>query len=259
VPAAVGPLTDSQLVPRLRETASDLIDAITTPKGRDFNAAWEAACLIFGRFDQRPTLLDEAIHDAGKLWDMLDDIDTLDDACRDSDRSFRAHVRHVVKRRFSVLTSNGHELNRDGLYSITNESRRDADAVPQPDGGASGEAGDVHGLGEGWVRNPATVGGERWDHAGGAQIISVRDYGWLWFCAGVKECRSVVDTAREAAALALGTLPTPAPAVVAGELDWEAIERAASGCMGTRDIVESMLCEYDRQLTTRLAALEARR
>jgi len=43
----------------LRRFANDLIDAIAMPKGRDFQHAWKAACLFFGRFDSEPTLLTE--------------------------------------------------------------------------------------------------------------------------------------------------------------------------------------------------------
>ena len=39
-----------------------------------------------------------------KLWRMLDDIDTLDDACRDNDAAFRALVRDIQRKRFEVLT-----------------------------------------------------------------------------------------------------------------------------------------------------------
>jgi len=38
-----------------------------------------------------------------RLWRMLDDIDTLDDACRDNDAAFRALVRDVQRKRFDVL------------------------------------------------------------------------------------------------------------------------------------------------------------
>lgn len=41
----------------LRRAANDLIDAISIPAGRDFEHAWEHACLIFGRFGAKPTLL----------------------------------------------------------------------------------------------------------------------------------------------------------------------------------------------------------
>jgi len=42
-----------------------------------------------------------------RLWRMLDDIDTLDDACRDNDAAFRALVRDIQRKRFEVLTGDG--------------------------------------------------------------------------------------------------------------------------------------------------------
>ena len=44
------------------------------------------------------------------LWQLLDNIDTLDDACRDSDESFRALARNCQKERHQILTSDGYEL-----------------------------------------------------------------------------------------------------------------------------------------------------
>jgi hypothetical protein len=41
---------------------------------------------------------------ASRLWALLDDIDTLDDACRDDDRAFRFHVRRIQKKRFDIMT-----------------------------------------------------------------------------------------------------------------------------------------------------------
>ena len=41
---------------------------------------------------------------ARKLWALLDDIDTLDDACRDDDRAFRDAARQVQRRRFDIMT-----------------------------------------------------------------------------------------------------------------------------------------------------------
>ena len=38
-----------------------------------------------------------------RLWRMLDDIDTLDDACRDNNASFRTLVRDIQRKRFDVL------------------------------------------------------------------------------------------------------------------------------------------------------------
>lgn len=39
------------------QAARDLIDAIATPKGRDFAHAWEAATMLFGRFGEPATML----------------------------------------------------------------------------------------------------------------------------------------------------------------------------------------------------------
>ena len=36
---------------------------------------------------------------AAALWDLLDDIDTLDDSCRDDDAAFRARVRVIQEKR----------------------------------------------------------------------------------------------------------------------------------------------------------------
>ena len=44
------------------------------------------------------------------LWRLLDDIDTLDDACKSNDESFRNLVRDTQKKRHSVLTSDGYNL-----------------------------------------------------------------------------------------------------------------------------------------------------
>lgn len=38
-----------------------------------------------------------------RLWRMLDDIDTLDDACRENDAAFRLLVRDIQRKRFDVL------------------------------------------------------------------------------------------------------------------------------------------------------------
>jgi|UniRef100_A0A6H1ZBV7 hypothetical protein len=39
-----------------------------------------------------------------KLWRLLDDIDTLDDACRSNDAAFRAHTRNVQRERFHIVS-----------------------------------------------------------------------------------------------------------------------------------------------------------
>lgn len=45
---------------------------------------------------------------ARKLWMLLDDIDTLDDACRADDAAFRKHTRDVQRKRFAIL--NGEQM-----------------------------------------------------------------------------------------------------------------------------------------------------
>ncbi len=44
------------------------------------------------------------------LWQLLDDIDSLDDSCRDDDKLFRERVRALQKRRFDVGDSDGYEV-----------------------------------------------------------------------------------------------------------------------------------------------------
>lgn len=64
--------------------------------------------------------------EAVALWKMLDDIDTLDDACRESDLVFRVSARWVARRRFELATS------PDGMrlvwtHSQEEETMNDAD------------------------------------------------------------------------------------------------------------------------------------
>jgi len=44
------------------------------------------------------------------LWSLLDDIDTLDDACKSNDEAFRILTREVQMRRHKTLTSDGYNL-----------------------------------------------------------------------------------------------------------------------------------------------------
>jgi len=44
------------------------------------------------------------------LWQLLDDIDTADDACREHDSTFRERAREIVKRRHEILVSDGYFL-----------------------------------------------------------------------------------------------------------------------------------------------------
>ena len=44
------------------------------------------------------------------LWCLLDDIDTLDDACKNNDQAFRQLTRDTQKKRHQILTSDGYNL-----------------------------------------------------------------------------------------------------------------------------------------------------
>lgn len=44
------------------------------------------------------------------LWDLLDDIDTLDDACKDDDAEFRSRARAVQRKRFIISESDGYTV-----------------------------------------------------------------------------------------------------------------------------------------------------
>lgn len=52
----------------------------------------------------------ERVRAASSLWKLLDDIDTLDDSCRDDDAMFRKKVREVQQRRFEFASSDGYRL-----------------------------------------------------------------------------------------------------------------------------------------------------
>ena len=47
-----------------------------------------------------------------RLWDIIDDIDTLDDACKSNDAVFRERVREKVKERNLYFVSDGFKLFR---------------------------------------------------------------------------------------------------------------------------------------------------
>lgn len=43
---------------------------------------------------------DEQIY---RLWKLLDDIDTLDDAVKSNDKAFREHARTIQRKRFEIV------------------------------------------------------------------------------------------------------------------------------------------------------------
>ncbi len=47
---------------------------------------------------------------AERLWQLLDNIDTLDDSCRDNDMAFRLNTRKHLKARFDIAGSDGYTL-----------------------------------------------------------------------------------------------------------------------------------------------------
>lgn len=55
---------------------------------------------------------------AQALWGLLDDIDTLDDACRDDDKAFRDAVRKVQRRRFEFGSTDGHTVTFPALSAL---------------------------------------------------------------------------------------------------------------------------------------------
>tara|TARA_R110002012_G_C11677298_1_gene614039 strand:- start:9773 stop:9973 length:201 start_codon:yes stop_codon:yes gene_type:complete len=44
------------------------------------------------------------------LWDLLDDIDTLDDACKSDDLAFRNRARGKQRRRYEISDSDGYTV-----------------------------------------------------------------------------------------------------------------------------------------------------
>lgn len=47
---------------------------------------------------------------ASFLFNLLDDIDTLDDACKGDNKAFRERVYEIQQKRFEVADTNGYEL-----------------------------------------------------------------------------------------------------------------------------------------------------
>lgn len=51
-----------------------------------------------------------------ELWKLLDDIDTLDDACKDNDASFRKHAYDFQQKRHAILSASEWELRWEQYY-----------------------------------------------------------------------------------------------------------------------------------------------
>lgn len=72
-----------------------------------------------------------AHHEAAEaLWQMIDDIDTLDDACRDDDAAFRRLVRGVQQKRHGLATSDGYRLYWKHRGEVLPEYTQACEAAP---------------------------------------------------------------------------------------------------------------------------------
>ena len=56
------------------------------------------------------SLVEERTAAAEKLWALLDDIDTLDDSCREHDDLFRERTRLRQQKRFQIIHTNGNDF-----------------------------------------------------------------------------------------------------------------------------------------------------
>lgn len=81
-------------------------------------------------------LTEERERQAFRLWMLLDDIDTLDDACRDRDDIFRAKVRQVQKKRFDLLDCD----DIDALAQKHDGSEDRPNDIAMPEAGKEGGA-----------------------------------------------------------------------------------------------------------------------
>ncbi len=66
------------------------------------------------------------------LWVLLDNIDTLDDACKDDDAAFRKQTRVQQKKRWLISDSDGHEVTFTPMPEPTPEPAEEPDATDAP-------------------------------------------------------------------------------------------------------------------------------
>lgn len=62
-------------------------------------------CAMFILYYRSQSQLENTTKQRDELWMLLDDIDTLDDICRDDDKRFRLSVGDVQRKRHSVVDS----------------------------------------------------------------------------------------------------------------------------------------------------------
>lgn len=73
----------------------------------------ELARRCIHRFDAALAIGDPGlVADAKQLWDLLDDISTADDACKDDDAEFRKRAYALAEKRLLFFTSDGQSLRR---------------------------------------------------------------------------------------------------------------------------------------------------
>ena len=90
---------------------------------------------------------------AEALWQLLDNIDTLDDSCRDNDAAFRRSAVRLSKMRFEMADSDGYSLTWNNkeprdfaapAFSFPiSETREQAEAVAHAAAHAAAPGGDV--------------------------------------------------------------------------------------------------------------------
>jgi len=54
---------------------------------------------------------------ARKLWALLDDIDTLDDACREDDAAFRKRCYAIQRKRFGIMSGDEYDTDKAGMLA----------------------------------------------------------------------------------------------------------------------------------------------
>lgn len=119
-------------------TVSDLQHLLTTLRANGVTRYQRGDVAI----ELRPPSLDrppaEPIGAAEQLWQLLDDIDTTDDACRDNDGAFRQLARDLIKRRHRIAACrDGHSLEwQPAKHSMdwmsTGQGLADDDTPEQP-------------------------------------------------------------------------------------------------------------------------------
>ena len=86
---------------------------ITPYKGVDYPkspAEHESALRAVGTQLHQVSDVETLQNMVGTLWDLLDAIDTADDAAKDNKVTYRAIVRHLSSKRHAVLETDGYEL-----------------------------------------------------------------------------------------------------------------------------------------------------